>query len=260
MPEPITPAIDAEFLLGLRANPPLAGRLAMERRADLFDRHTLLRPTPAAISSLGAPSGPAILRRDQVLPCTAWPAADAWQSGDRVMLPVAPDDERAAQRYVDWLIDLAAHETLDPLEPSALLGPASLAPFCPEPAGTHRLWLIAAARLALPGSIRVEARHDLLGIRLAQVALGFGADTLAGPVDAERHLPVAGVTRPNEASITGLRNLIEQAGLVCALQEDAIPRAIETGSHTVPIQLSTSFIVDPTSGRTGFSDGDPEDA
>jgi hypothetical protein len=252
MPEPTPPSIDAEFLLGLRANPPLAGRLAMERRADLFERRTLLRPTPA----VAVPSGPAILRRDQVLPCAAWPAADAWQPGDRVMLPVAPDDERAAERYVEWLIDLAAHETLAPLEQSPLLGPASLAPFCPEPAGTHRLWLIAAARLALPGSIRVEARHDLIGIRIAQVALGFGADTLAGPVDVDRHLPVAGVTRPNEASITGLRNLIEQAGLVCALQEDAIPRALETGSHTVPIQL----FIDPTPGRTGFRDGDPEDA
>ena len=229
-------ALDAEFLLGLRANPPLAARLAMERRTELFERKTLLRPTP----SIAVPTGPAILRRDQVLPCAAWPAADAWQPGDRVMLPVAPEDEREAERYVEWLIELAAHETLAPREPSPLLGPSSLAPFSPDPAGTHRLWLIAAARLALPASVRVEARHDLIGIRLAQVALGFGADTLSGPVDADRHLPVAGVTRPNEASVTGLRNLIEQAGLVCALQEDAIPRALETGSHTVPIQL---FIV-----------------
>ena len=49
--------------------------------------------------------------------------------------------------------------------------------------------------------------------------------------------PVAGVTRPNEASITGLRNLIEQAGLVCALQEDAVPRALEAGRHTMSYQL-----------------------
>jgi hypothetical protein len=225
--------LDAEALLALRDNPPRLGHLAMERRADLFDRRTLLRPTP----SIDPPTGPAILRRDQQLDLAAWPEPAAWQPGDRVMIPVELDDELAAYRYVAWLLDLAAYEARQPLDPNTLLGPCSVAPFCASPAGTHRLWLIGVARLALPGSIRVEARHDLIGIRLAQVALGFGADTLAGPVEAERHLPVAGVTRPNEASITGLRNLIEQAGLVCALQEDAVPRAIETGRHTIPIQL-----------------------
>jgi hypothetical protein len=232
--------IDAQFLLDLRDDPPAAGRLAMERRAELFDRRTLLRPTPEH----AVPTGPAILRRDQLLPCVAWPEPDAWQPGDRVMIPVEPNDEREAERYVAWLIDLAAHETLEPLGESPLLGPCSVAPFCADPAGTHRLWMIAAARLALPPSIRVEARHDLIGIRLAQVALGFGADTLGGPIEADRHLPVAGVTRPNEASVAGLRNLIEQAGLVCALQEDAVPRALEASSHTVPIQL---FVINPPS-------------
>lgn len=224
---------DADFLLSLRDNPPLLGHLAMERRTELFERRTLLRPTP----SWDPPSGPAVLRRDQQLDLVAWPEPDAWQPGDRVLLPIEPADEPTAKRYVTWLLDFAEYALTSPLEPSPLLGPCSIAPFSGHPAGTHRLWLIAVARLALPGSIRVEARHDLIGIRLAQVALGFGADTLAGPVEADRHLPVAGVTRPNEASITGLRNLIEQAGLLCALQEDAVPRALETGRHTIPIQL-----------------------
>lgn len=233
MPEIAPESFDADTLLALRDNPPRLGYLAMERRADLFDLRTLLRPTP----SIAPPTGAAILRRDQQLELVAWPAPRAWQAGDRVMIPIEPDDEPGARRYVEWLLELAAHEARHPLEPNVLLGPCSVAPFCASPAGTHRLWMIGVARLVLPGSIRVEARHDLIGIRLAQVALGFGADTLAGPVEAERHLPVAGVTRPNEASITGLRNLIEQAGLVCALQEDAVPRALETGRHTVPIQL-----------------------
>jgi hypothetical protein len=226
-------SFDAEQLLDLRHNPPQLGHLAMERRADLFERRTLLRPTP----TLPPPTGPAILRRNQQLDLAAWPEPEAWQPGDRVMIPVPPEDEPAARRYVTWLLELAAAEACDPLDLNPLLGPCSVAPFSADPAGTHRLWLIGVARLALPATIRVEARHDLVGIRLAQVALGFGADTLAGPVAAERHLPVAGVTRPNEASITGLRNLIEQAGLICALQEDAVPRALEAGRHTIPFQL-----------------------
>ena len=59
----------------------------------------------------------------------------------------------------------------------------------------------------------MQARHDLIGIRVAQVALGFGADTLAGPVQPDRSLPLAGVTRPNENTHAGLRALVEQAGL-----------------------------------------------
>lgn len=211
-------ALDAAALLDLRRDPPRAGRLAMDRRVALFEQRTLLRPSP----SHPLPSGPALLRGDALRLRSSWPEPPAWEPGDRVMLPIEPGDEAAAQRYVAWLLELAEHQAPGPDGPrdpgsTSALGPCSLAPFCASAAGTHRLWLIAAARLALPPTIRVEARHDLIGIRLAQIALGFGADTLAGPVAAERHLPVAGVTRPNEASLTGLRNLIAQAGLVCVL-------------------------------------------
>jgi hypothetical protein len=155
------------------------------------------------------------------------------------MVPVEPTDEASAQRYVAWLLALAERERRDPVAGNPHLGPCAVAPFSVHAAGTHRLWAISAARLALPASIRVEARHDLIGIRLAQVALGFGADTLSGPVTADRHLPVAGVTRPDETSITGLRNLIEQAGLECALHEDTAPRVLETGRQTMRISLSS---------------------
>ena len=95
----------------------------------------------------------------------------------------------------------------------AALPEAIFAPWCRESRGIHRLWCVAAARVALPDQIRVAARHDLLGIRVAQVALGFGADALAGPIEPDRTLPLAGVTRPTENTRAGLRALIEQAGL-----------------------------------------------
>src|SRR5690606_27782159 len=104
--------IDAETLLALRDNPPQLGRMAMERRADLFDRRTLLRPTP----SWDPPSGPAILRRNQQLELNSWPAPDAWQPGDRVLIPIEPEDQPAARRYVEWLLELAEHEAREPIE------------------------------------------------------------------------------------------------------------------------------------------------
>lgn len=226
--------LDADTLLRLVGNPPLLGAWAMEVRTQLFGRRTLLRPTPEH----PRPIGPALLRRDELIELEAWPEPEAWQAGDRLMVPIESGDEPTIQYYVHWLLALAEHAKQHPLPVLPHLGPCSIAPFSTDPAGTHRLWAIAVARLVLPATIRVEARHDLVGIRLAQVALGFGADTLAGPTDPDRHLPVAGVPRPDEATITGLRKLIEQAGLECALHEDTAPRMHEVGQQTLRIKLA----------------------
>jgi hypothetical protein len=129
-----------------------------------------------------------------------WPDPAALRPGDRLIVQV---DRARLGAYFDYLGRLAAGAPAD----------LSFAPVCARPGGLFRLHLIAAARVALPGRVRVEARHDLLGIRLAQVALGFGADTLAGPLAAQRRLPLAGVPRPDEATTAGLAALVERAGL-----------------------------------------------
>lgn len=237
LPDERPERFDVDTLLALRHNPPRLGAWAMEVRSALFGKRTLLRPTP----DHPKPNGPALLRRDELVPLDAWPSPGAWQPGDRLMLPVATEDEPGDAHYVGWLLTLAEHLEHTPLRDNPHLGPCSLAPFSAEPAGTHRLWAIAVARLVLPASVRVEARHDLIGIRLAQVALAFGADTLAGPVGADRHLPVAGVPRPDEATITGLSKLIEQAGFDCALCEDTPPRVLEGQQHTARIKRSDLF-------------------
>ncbi|MBC8068619.1 MAG: hypothetical protein IAG13_09830, partial [Deltaproteobacteria bacterium] len=89
-------------------------------------------------------------------------------------------------------------------------------------AGLHRLWCIAVLRLTMPAQVLVEARHDHLGIRLAQIALGFGADVLAGPIDADRSLPLCGVTRPDEATHAGLATLVRHAGLTAIADEETM--------------------------------------
>ncbi|MDC0719740.1 hypothetical protein [Nannocystis bainbridge] len=135
-----------------------------------------------------------------------WPEPAALRAGDRVVLQV---DRARLGDYFEYLVRLAA------AAPEGL----SVAPYCALAGGLMRLHLIAAARVALPGRVRVEARHDLLGIRLAQVALGFGADTLAGPLAQTRKLPLAGVPRPDEATPAGLAALIERAGLEPVLDD-----------------------------------------
>lgn len=189
--------------LALFEQPARLGRLGADARRRAFGDRVWVRPAPAH-----ATTAPAVLLRDDPLhdptpaELAAWPEPDALRPGDRLVLQIpatAPD--RA--RYVAWLRALA----------SAAPRSLSLAPASPTPGGMHRLWCIAAARVLLPASVHVEARHDLIGIRLAQLAVGFGADTLAGPQEPNRSLPLAGVTRPDEATPAGLATLIRQVGL-----------------------------------------------
>jgi hypothetical protein len=161
-----------------------------------------LRPAPAH----APPAVACVLRGDAIIELAAWPEPAALGSGDRLVIQVAATPADRA-RFVAWLRAVAAAKAVD--EPAEL----SLAPISPTPGGMHRLWCIAAARLLLPASVRVEARHDLVGIRLAQLAVGFGADTLSGPIAADRSLPLAGVTRPDEATRAGLATLVRQVGL-----------------------------------------------
>jgi hypothetical protein len=192
-------------LLELRFDPPRAGQWASEVRHAAFGPRTLLRTTPER----PPPSTDiSIERAAERLELAELPDASAWP-GDHVAIAVEPGDDAACERYATWLLRLAASE----------LPPSSLAPWSRQPGGTARLWAIAIARLVLPSHVRVEARHDLVGIRLAQIALAFGADTLSGPIVADRKLPVAGVTRPTEATLAGLRNLIEQAGFEPVIED-----------------------------------------
>lgn len=213
-------------LAALFDDPADAGRRAQEARTAHFGRRVAVRPTPPH----AAPTVAAILRGDEAIERApsgdgpdghvrtdsgdpGWPDPATLCAGDRVVVQV---DRGRADAYFAWLARavVVAHAW-------------SLAPFCAQRGGLFRLHLIAAARIALPASVRVEARHDLLGIRLAQVALGFGADVLAGPIARARALPLAGLTRPDEATPAGLSTLIEQAGLEPVLwdipHEGAVP-------------------------------------
>jgi hypothetical protein len=191
--------MNEDALLSLYLRPTEAGRLATEARARTFGDGVVIRPAPRH----EPPHAAAIVRGDDVVPCETWPDPATVRAGDRVVVQVDAT-EGARRRFVRWLA-LAA---------TCLPDNTAIAPFSRAPGGLHRLFCLAAARLRLPEHVRVEVRHDLVGIRLAQVALGFGADTLGGPLQPERRLPLAGVPRPDEATRTGLSHLVTQTGLI----------------------------------------------
>ena len=175
--------MNIDTLLSLHLSPASAGRRASARRAEMFGDAIWVRNT------------------DPVSPeARPWPTSAS--AGEDVLLHVEPSDE-GRRAYATWLLETGAR----------LPAGVAVTAFSNEAAGLHRLWCLAAARLALPAGVRVEVRHDLVGIRLAQIALGFGVDTFAGPLQTDRKLPLAGVTRPDEATREGIATLVRAAGL-----------------------------------------------
>ena len=200
--------------LALYDRPARLGELGARTRDRAFGSEAWVRPAPshpmpavAACLRLGDEAPP------EVVELAAWPEAADLRPGDRLVIQVDATVE-ARRRFVAWL------RAVGPDAPREL----AVAPCSATAGGTHRLWCIAAARILLPDHVRVEARHDLIGIRLAQLAVGFGADTLGGPIEPDRSLPLAGVTRPNEGTAAGLSTLVRQLGLT--------PRA--PASETLP--------------------------
>lgn len=198
-------------LLALFSDPADAGRRAIAARDAAFGAQIRIRSTPAH----PAPALAALIQGDRFVDLSPAPGPEGHVAKDTSIDPRWPDP--ASLRPDDRLVLAVEHDQLPAycawlLRAAAAAPGWSLAPFCPRPGGLFRLHLIAAARLALPAGVRVEVRHDLVGVRLAQVALQFGADTLAGPLDAGRHLPLAGVPRPSETSAMALAELVRQAG------------------------------------------------
>ena len=76
------------------------------------------------------------------------------------------------------------------------------------------LKMIAIARLLLDNFDHIKAYWIVLGIKLAQIALSFGADDIHGTVFEEQIAHEAGATTPVSLSVGDLAHLIEEAGFV----------------------------------------------
>jgi aminodeoxyfutalosine synthase len=84
----------------------------------------------------------------------------------------------------------------------------------PGPSGRLDLRVTAVSRLLLDNFDHVKAYWIMLGPKMAQVALSFGADDVDGTVVEERIVHMAGATSPEELTVAQLRALIEEAGRI----------------------------------------------
>ena len=81
-----------------------------------------------------------------------------------------------------------------------------------EATAAEYLRTLAVSRIYLDNFPHLKAFWIMLGVKLAQVALSFGADDLDGTVAEERITHAAGATTPQAMTVAELRALIEEAG------------------------------------------------
>ena len=84
----------------------------------------------------------------------------------------------------------------------------------PRPTGFDALKTIAVSRLLLDNFDHIKAYWVMLTPRIAQIALGFGADDLDGTVVEEKIYHDAGATTPEHLTRPELERLIRAAGRV----------------------------------------------
>ena len=78
--------------------------------------------------------------------------------------------------------------------------------------GRQDLQVMAVSRIYLDNFPHLKAFWIMLGVKLAQVSLSFGADDLDGTVVEERITHAAGARTPQAMTVAELRALIEEAG------------------------------------------------
>jgi aminodeoxyfutalosine synthase len=83
---------------------------------------------------------------------------------------------------------------------------------CPETTGFEDLKAIAVGRLLLDNFPHIKSYWIMIGPRLAQVGLSFGADDLDGTVTEEKIAHDAGAATPQVMTVHELCRLIREAG------------------------------------------------
>jgi aminodeoxyfutalosine synthase len=101
----------------------------------------------------------------------------------------------------------------------------------PKPTGLMDLRTMAISRLMLDNFPHLKAYWVMLGIKIAQVALGFGADDIDGTVVHEKIYHDAGSDSPQELTVVELRRLIEEAGRIPVERDTLYREVIREAKH-----------------------------
>jgi aminodeoxyfutalosine synthase len=98
--------------------------------------------------------------------------------------------------------------------------------------GTEDLRLIATSRLVLDNIDHIKAYWIMLTAKLAQVALGFGADDIDGTVVEETIYHMAGAQSEQYLSRSELERIVREAGFV-PVERDTLYQPIDRAAVSV---------------------------
>jgi aminodeoxyfutalosine synthase len=97
--------------------------------------------------------------------------------------------------------------------------------------GLLDLKTMAISRLMLDNFPHIKAYWVMLGIKTAQIALGFGADDIDGTVVHEKIYHDAGSHEPQELSVGELRRLIQETGRTPTERDTLYHEVIRENGH-----------------------------
>jgi aminodeoxyfutalosine synthase len=100
-----------------------------------------------------------------------------------------------------------------------------------KPTGLMDLRTMAVCRLMLDNFPHIKAYWVMLGIKIAQIALSYGADDIDGTVVHEKIYHDAGSDSPQEVTVAELRRLIEEAGRVPVERDTLYHEVIRDSDH-----------------------------
>jgi aminodeoxyfutalosine synthase len=103
----------------------------------------------------------------------------------------------------------------------------------PKPTGMDALKTIAVSRLMLDNFDHIKAYWIMLTPRIAQIALGFGANDLDGTVVEEKIYHDAGATTPEHLTRAELERLIRAAGRV-PVERDTLYNRVDRSTMPLP--------------------------
>jgi aminodeoxyfutalosine synthase len=101
----------------------------------------------------------------------------------------------------------------------------------PKPTGLMDLRMIALSRIVLDNFDHIKAYWIMLGEKIAQVALSFGADDIDGTVVHELIYHDAGAKTPEGLTIAQLHRLIREAGRIPVERDTLYRRVIREGAN-----------------------------
>lgn len=104
----------------------------------------------------------------------------------------------------------------------------------PKPTGLDDLKTIAVSRLLLDNFDHIKAYWIMLTPRIAQIALGFGANDLDGTVVEEKIYHDAGATTPEHLTRADLERLIRAAGRI-PVERDTLYNRVDRSKMPFPV-------------------------